>query len=114
MTTVPVQGPPVELLASELISFLNFSVLLSVLGCYRGLGDEWGVEEINVLAGIAESVNMGQSIWCMKGKKKAEAGAWLERPGRSPSRIDLNSSVGNGELLKVFQESNMLQTGIFK
>lgn len=114
MTTVPVQGPPMELLASELISFLNFSVLVSVLGCYSGLGDEWGVEGINVLAGIAEIVNMSQSIWCRKGKKKTEAGAWLERPGKSPSRIDFNCSVGHGELLKVFQESNMLQPGIFK
>ena len=65
-----------ERLCSELMSFLPFSVFMGTLGHYRGLGDEWGMEEINVLVllGIAENVDVGHSMWCMRGKKEAEAG----------------------------------------
>ena len=49
---------------------------MGTLGHYSGLGDEWGMEEIHVLVlpGIAENVDVGHSMWYVRGKKEAEAG----------------------------------------
>lgn len=34
-------------------------------------------------------------------------GGMVKRPGESPPSADFNCSIGNGELLQVFQGSNM-------